>query len=84
MGQSSNYYLQGNGLAESANNMFLQVLKKIIMENQRNLHKKLNNELSTSQTTLKESTCQSPYLLVYGKESMFLVNIETNALSMDY
>jgi len=35
MGQSSNYYPQGNGLVESTNKTLVQVLKKIIDSNQR-------------------------------------------------
>jgi hypothetical protein len=39
MGKSSNYYPQGNGMVESTNKTLIQVLKKIISENQRNWHK---------------------------------------------
>jgi hypothetical protein len=35
MGQSSNYYPQGNGLAESTNRTLIQILKKTIDKNQR-------------------------------------------------
>jgi len=37
-----------------------------------------------SRVTPKESTGQSPYLLVYGKESLIPTNLEMNALSMAY
>ena len=36
MGKSWNYYPKGNGLEESTNKTLVQVLKKIILENQRN------------------------------------------------
>lgn len=35
-----------------------------------------------SRITPNESTVQSPYLLVYGKEYMLPVNVDINALSM--
>jgi transposase InsO family protein len=45
MGQSSNYYPQGNGLVESTNKTLMQILKKIVDINQRNWHLKLTNAL---------------------------------------
>jgi hypothetical protein len=36
MGQSSNYYHQGNGMDESTNNTLTQVLKKTIVANKIN------------------------------------------------
>ena len=80
MGQSSRYYLQGNGLAKSINKTLIQVLKNIISDSQKNWHKKLNNELWVSMITPKESTSQFTYLLVYGKESILPINLKTNEL----
>lgn len=45
---------------------------------------KLNNALWASRIIVKETMGQSSYLLVYGKESALLVNIEINALSMAF
>ena len=56
MGQSSNYYPQGNKLAKPTNKTLVQILKKIILENQPNWNKKLNNALWASRITPKEST----------------------------
>jgi hypothetical protein len=80
MGQSSNYYPQGNGLAESTNKTLIQVLKNIIATNQRNWHKNLIDALWASQLTPKGSTRHSPYTLVYGKEAIFPIHLELNAL----
>lgn len=38
---STNYYLQGNGLAESTNNNLLIVLRKLLDKNPRDWHSKL-------------------------------------------
>jgi hypothetical protein len=55
-------------------------LKKIVDSNQRNWHLKLTEALWASKTTPKDSIGMSPYLLVYGKEEFFLINLEINAL----
>jgi transposase InsO family protein len=68
MGKSSNYYPQGNGLAESTNKKLIQILKKTIDNNQRNWHLKLNEALWERRTTPKDRTRMSLYKLVYGKE----------------
>jgi hypothetical protein len=80
MGQSSNYYPQGNGLVESTNKTLVQILKKIVDRNQRNWHLKLTEALWESRTTPKDSTGMSLYLLVYGKEEKMSISLELNAL----
>ena len=72
---SANYYSQGNGLEESANKNLIQILKKIIIENQRNWHSTLPNELWENRVTPKNSLGVSPYTLVYGKEALLPPNI---------
>ena len=42
---SANYYLQGNGLAESTNKNLIRILKKTVIENQRRWHLALPNAL---------------------------------------
>jgi transposase InsO family protein len=81
MGQSSNYYPQGNGLAESTNKTLVQILKKTIDKNQRNWHLKLTDALWESRMTPKDSTGMSPYTLVYGKEAKIPISLELNALT---
>jgi 5'-3' exonuclease len=81
MGQSSNYYPQVNGLAESTNKTLIQILKKTIDKNQRNWHLKLIDGLWASIMTLKDITRMSPYTLVYGKEGKMSISLELNALT---
>jgi hypothetical protein len=81
MGQSSNYYPQGNGLAESTNNTLIRMLKKIVDKNQRNWHLKLIDALWESRVTPKYSTGMSLYTLVYGKEGKMTIILELNALT---
>jgi hypothetical protein len=81
MGQSSNYYPQGNGLVESTNKTLVQILKKTIDKNQRNWHLKLTDALWESRMTPKDNTGMSPYTLVYGKEVKIPISLELNALT---
>ena len=67
---SSNYYPRGNGLAESTNKNLIRILKKIVIENQRNWHIALPNALWADRFTPKNSLGVSPYTLVYGKEAI--------------
>jgi hypothetical protein len=69
MGQSSNYYPQGNGLVESTNKTLIHILKKTIDQNQKNWHLKLTDALWASRMTLKDNTGMSLYMLVYRKEA---------------
>jgi hypothetical protein len=55
MGQSSNYYPQGNGLVESTNKTLIQILKNTIDLNQNNWHLKLTDALWESKLTPKEA-----------------------------
>ena len=52
---STNYYPQRNGLVESTNKNLIQILKKIVIENQRNWHTPLSNALWEDRVTLKNS-----------------------------
>jgi hypothetical protein len=81
MGQSSNYYPQGNGLVESTNKTLVQILKNTIDQNQKNWHLKLTDALWESRLTPKDNTGTSPYSLVYGKEARMPINLEINALT---
>jgi hypothetical protein len=81
MGQSSNYYPQGNGLAKSTNKTLIQILKKTIDLNQKNWNLKSTDALWASRLTPKESTRNSPYTLGYGKEARMLINLELNVIT---
>ena len=72
---SSNYYLQGNGLAESTNKNLISILKKMVIENQRSWHLALPNALWADRVTPKNSLGVSPYTLVYGKDVILPPNI---------
>ena len=72
---SANYYLQGNGLAESSNKKLIRILKKTVIENQRSWHSALPNTLWADRVTPNYVIGVSPYTLVYGKEAILPPNI---------
>jgi hypothetical protein len=80
MGQSLNYYPQGNGLAKSTNKTLVKILKKTVDGNQRNWYLKLTEALWERRTTMKDSIGMTLYLLVYGKEAKMPINLELSTL----
>ena len=72
---SANYYPQGNGVAESTNKNLLQIIKKTVVENQRDWHNALDTALWDDRVTPQISLGTSPYFLVYGKEAVLPPNI---------
>ena len=52
---STNYYPQGNGLAESTNKNLIRILKKTVIENQRSWNLALSNDLWDDRVTPKNS-----------------------------
>ena len=79
---SANYYPHGNGLAESTNNNLIQILKKTVIESQRNWHISLPNALWEDRVTLNNSLGVSPYTLVYEKEAILPPNILLPSLQL--
>ena len=72
---SSNYYPQGNGVVESTNKNLHLIIKKTIVENQRDWHNALDTALWDDIVTLRNSLGTSPYFLVYGKKTILPPNI---------
>ena len=68
MGQSSNYYPQGNRGVEATNKILVNIIKKKVQEKQRNWHNALHNALWEDRVTPKISLGVSPFYLVYGEE----------------
>ena len=60
---------------ESTNKNPIQILKKTVIENQRNWHASLQNALWEDRVTLNNSIGVSPYTLVYGKEDLLPPNV---------
>lgn len=62
----SNYYPQGNGLAELTNKNVINTIKKVAKNKPRQWHTLLKYTLWADRTRIKASLKTSPFLLVYG------------------
>eukprot|EP00253_Pinus_taeda_P028204 PITA_28204 len=71
LGHSTAYYPQGNGLAESSNKSFVNIIKKLLETNKKSWHKKLVNALWADRVSQKKSIGMSPFELVYGVDTVF-------------
>jgi hypothetical protein len=67
---SASYYPQGNGLAESTNKNLIKIIKRTVSENHKNWHNALYKALWDDRVTPKASIGNSPFFLVYGRESI--------------
>ena len=72
---STNYYPQGNGLAESTNKKLLKILKKIIATHHHNWNTTLFYYLWEDRVAPKDSIGNSPFFLVYGPEAILPPNM---------
>ena len=76
LSHSSNYYPQGNGLAESSNKNLVILLKRMVGENRRSWDNKLKYALWENRTTVKRITRKSPFELVYGQDYRIPINLQ--------
>lgn len=72
---SSNCYLQGNKVTKSINKNLITVIRQLLKENPRDWHMQLKYALWIDQVRFKNSLGTSPYLLIYGQELVFPLNL---------
>jgi len=82
LGHSIAYYLQGNGLAESSNKILVNIIKKLLEDNNKTWNKKLVNSLWAKRLTTKKSIGSSPYQLVYRMEVVFPSSLGTPVMKL--
>ncbi|XP_075084933.1 uncharacterized protein LOC142168172 [Nicotiana tabacum] len=68
-----------NGAVEAANKNLKRILRKI-MENHRQWHKKLSFAILGDCTTVRTSTREMPYMLVYGTKAVIPAEVEIPSL----
>ncbi|KAM2498199.1 hypothetical protein PS1_040490 [Malus domestica] len=78
--QSTSYYPQENGQAETSNKVLIGILEKIIKERPGMWHLKLNEALWAYRTLLRSTTGTTPYALTYGHDAMLPVELSINSL----
>jgi hypothetical protein len=79
LSHSSNYYPQGNGLAESSNKNLMNIVKKIVGENKKAWDSKIKYAYGKTITT-NTSTGNTPFELVYGLEAKLPINLQIPTL----
>ena len=76
LSHSSDYYPQGNGLAESTNKNLMTILKKTVGDNKRAWDSKIKYVVWADRITKKNSTGKSPFELVYGFTATLPVSMQ--------
>src|ERR1041385_5414148 len=77
---SSPYYAQANGQAESSNKILIKLIKKKIEDNPRRWHELLSEALWAHRISRHGATKVTPYEIVYGQEFVLPVEVNLNAL----
>jgi hypothetical protein len=78
---SSPYYAQANGQAESSNKTLIKVIKKKIEDNPRMWHEVLSKALWAHHISRHGTTKVTPFELMYGQETV--LPIEVNWMHID-
>jgi transposase InsO family protein len=76
---SSPYYAQANGQAESSNKTLIKLIKKKIEENPRRWHEVLSEALWAHRISRHGATKVTSFELVYGQEAVLPVEVNLNA-----
>jgi len=79
---SSDYYPQGNGLAESTNKNLITIIKKIVGDNKRSWDSKIKYDLWAGRITKKKATGKSPFEFVYGLDVTLPVHLKLQAYQL--
>ncbi|XP_051152419.1 uncharacterized protein LOC127266274 [Andrographis paniculata] len=77
---SSPYYAQENRQAEAANKVLVGVIKKVVEDNPRRLHKVLGKDLWACKQYRSKGTSCTPFHLVYGQEVILQLEITVPSL----
>ena len=76
---SSPYYAQVNGQAESSNKILIKLIKKKIEENPKRWHEVLSEVLWAHRISRHGATKVTPFELVYGQEAILPVEVNLDA-----
>jgi transposase InsO family protein len=72
---SSPYYAQANGQAESSNKTLIKLIKKKIEDNMRRCHEVLSEALWAHRVSRHGATKVTPFELIYGQEAVLPVEM---------
>ncbi|KAI5338851.1 hypothetical protein L3X38_018123 [Prunus dulcis] len=78
--QSTPYYAQANGQAESSNKVIINIIRKMLEKNPKQWHEKLSETLYAYRTSKREATGMTPYALTYGHDAILPMEIAVQSL----
>ncbi|KAI5320935.1 hypothetical protein L3X38_040643 [Prunus dulcis] len=78
--QSTPYYAQANGQAESSNKVIINIIRKMLEKNPKQWHEKLSETLWAYRTSKREATGMTPYALTYGHDAILPKEIAVQSL----
>ncbi|KAI5340761.1 hypothetical protein L3X38_020035 [Prunus dulcis] len=78
--QSTPYYAQANGQAESSNKVIINIIRKMLEKNPKQWHEKLSETLWAYRTSKREATGMTPYALTYGHDAILPMEIAVRSL----
>ncbi|CAL2229872.1 unnamed protein product [Prunus armeniaca] len=78
--QSTPYYAQANGQAESNNKVIINIIRKMLEKNPKQWHEKLSETLWAYRTSKREATGMTPYALTYGHDAILPMEIAIQSL----
>jgi hypothetical protein len=76
---SSPYYAQANGQAESSNKTLVKIIKKKIEDNPKRCHEVLSEALWAHRISRHDGTKVTPFELVYGQEAILPIEVNIDA-----
>ena len=79
---SSPYYAQANGQAESSNKILIKLIKKKIEDHPRRWHELLCEALWAHRISRHVATKVTPYELLYGQGAIFPTDVNLAALRL--
>ena len=79
---SSPYYAQANGQAESSNKILIKLIKKKIEEHPKKWHEVLHEALWAHRISQHGATKVTPFELVYGQEVVLPIEVNLDALRL--
>lgn len=77
---STPYYAQSNGQAESSNKILKNIVRKMINENAKDWHECLNQALWAYRTSPRTSTKVTPFQLTYRQDAVLPVEINVQSI----
>ncbi|CAL9012730.1 unnamed protein product [Prunus brigantina] len=82
--QSTPYYAQANGQAESSNKVIINIIRKMLEKNPKQWHEKLSETLWAYRTSNREAIGMTPYALTYGHDAILPMEIAVQSLRIGH